>query len=294
LKRLGILSDNIPPGSLSLVMVNAEIPPFVRVGEKIDATVAVYDGAAGLFGGQLLWTELQGPDGQVYAVAAGPLRVNGFSAGGAAGGVSKNHDTTAQVQAQVERAVDQGQAFPENWFRLLLINNDYTTAQRIAAAINQYFPGHARALDQGSVQVFFPEKFQYSKLDFVAYIHELRVVPDSAARVVINQKTGTIVFGQNVRLSNIAFANENLIVTTAENPIASQPAPLSDGQTVVLPRSQVTVAETGGKYNSLHQQLTVGDLAAALNAIGVSPQDLIAIFEGIKDSGALQAELIFK
>ncbi len=294
LKNMGILADNIPVGSLSLVGVTAEVPAFVRVGEKINATVSSYDGATGLFGGQLVWTPLKGADGQTYAVATGPLRVNGFSAGGAAGGVSKNHDTTAEVQAQIELAIDPGQAFPENNFRLLLTNKDYTTAQRIASTINQSFPGHARALDPGSVHVYFPEQFRYSKLDFVAYIHNLRVVPDMTARVVINQKTGTIVLGNDVRLSSIMFASDNLIVTTSENPIASQPAPLSDGQTVVLPRSQVSVAETGGRYNSLNQNVTVGDLAAALNALGVSPKDLIDIFQGIQEAGALQATLIVK
>jgi flagellar P-ring protein precursor FlgI len=294
LRNFDILARNIPSGSQSVVAVTAEIPPFVRAGEKVTATVSIFDDAIGLYGGELHTTPLRGFDNQVYAVAGGALVLGGFSAGGEGASVSKNHDTTGRVQATVEVGIQDGPAFPHRGFRLLLSNKDYATAYRIATEINRYFPGHSRARDQGSVDVLFPRTFQQNKIDFVVMVNNLRVQPDIPARVVINQKTGTIVVGQNVRLSRIMFANDNLIITTSETPIASQPAPFSDGQTVVLPRTQVTATETGGRYNILNQQTTVGELATALNVLGVSPQDLIGIFQSIQASGALQAKLVIE
>ncbi len=294
LRNFDILARNVPTGSQSVVAVTAEIPPFVRAGETVTATVSIFDDAIGLYGGELHTTPLKGFDNRVYAVAGGALVLGGFSAGGEGASVSKNHDTTGRVQATVEVGLQNGPAFPHRGYRLLLSNKDYATAYRIATEINRYFPGHAKARDQGSVDVVFPQTFQNNKIDFVVMVNNLRVQPDIPARVVINQKTGTIVVGQNVRLSRIMFANDNLIITTSETPVASQPAPFSDGQTVVLPRTQVTATETGGRYNVLHQQPTVGDLATALNTLGVSPQDLIGIFQSIKASGALQAKLIIE
>ena len=294
LRKFDILATEAPTGSASVVSVTAEIPPFIRPGEKVKATISVVDDAEGLFGGVLQATALKGFDGRVYAVANGAVILSGFSASGDAGGVSKNHDTTGKVQAQIEVGMQTEPAFPRNNFRLLLTNKDYATAHRIAAEINQKFPGHAHARDQGSVDVFFPKDSRISKLDFVVQVNELKVIPDMPARVVINQKTGTIVVGQHVKLSRVVFANENLVITTSETPIASQPAPFSEGQTVVLPRTQINATETGGNFNLLQQQVTVGDLAAVLNTLGVRPRDLIGIFQDIQATGALQAQLIIQ
>ncbi|MCL4134258.1 UNVERIFIED_CONTAM: hypothetical protein GTU68_048691 [Idotea baltica] len=293
-QRRGFLVDEPTAGNVALVAVNAEIPPFVRPGETIKATVSVADDSQGLFGGVLQTTSLEGLDGQVYALAQGDLILSGFSAEGAGGGVSKNHDTTGLVEAQIEVGMQTEPAFPRDEFRLLLTNKDYATAQRIAAQINQKFPGYARARDQGSVDVMFPPPFRRAKLEFVVRVNELTVVPDMPARVVINQKTGTIVVGQHVKLSKVVFANENLVITTNETPVASQPAPFSEGQTVVLPRTQISATETGGTYNTLQHQTTVGDLAGVLNTLGVRPRDLIGIFQDIQASGALQAQLIIQ
>ena len=294
LRRYDVLAGEIPTGSAAVVVVNAEIPPFFRPGEKIKATVSVFDDASGLFGGILQLTELIAIDGQAYATANGAVILSGFSAGGAAGGISKNHDTSGKVQATLEVDMQTGPAFPGKGYRLLLTNKDYATANRIAAQINTIFPGHARARDQGTVEVAFPPPHTFSKMGFVERVNELTVVPDIPARVVINQKTGTIVVGQNVKLSKVLFANENLVITTNETPIVSQPAPFSQGQTTVLPRTQVTATETGGTYNLLSQQTTVGDLAAMLNTLGVQPRDLIGIFQDIQATGALQAQLIIE
>lgn len=295
LRNFDILADAVPTGSLAAVVVTAEVPPFKRPGETISATVSIYDDTTSLYGGELQTTTLRGLDGKVYAVAGGALIVGGFSAEGAGGGVSKNHDTAAKVNGQIEVPMQTGHPFPGNSFRLLLKNKDYATANRIATEINRYYPRHARALDVGRVEVFFPSSYdENSRLGFLETINLLRVVPDVPARVVINQKTGTIVVGQNVRLSKIVFANDNLIITTSETPVVSQPAPFSDGETVVLPRTQVTATETGGTFNTINQQTTVGELASTLNALGVSPQDLIGIFQSIEAEGGLQAQLIIQ
>lgn len=294
LNRFDIRTEQAPTGNTAVVMVTADIPPFLRPGEKVKATISVVDDAAGLFGGVLQTTSLEGLDGQTYAIASGPVILSGFSASGQGGGVSKNHDTTGKVQAQIEVGMQTEPAFPRDEFRLLLTNKDYATAQRIAAQINQKFPGYARARDQGSVDVAFPQPFRRAKLEFVVLINEMTVIPDVPARVVINQKTGTIVVGQHVKLSKVVFANENLVITTSETPIASQPAPFSEGQTAILPRTQITATETGGNFNTLQQQTTVGDLAAVLNTLGVRPRDLIGIFQDIRASGALQAQLIIE
>lgn len=295
LRNMGVQTRKMPTGSVAVVLVNAEIPPTYRPGEELkNVTVSVVDDSTGLYGGVLQPTMLLGMDGKTYAVASGPLRVSGFSAGGAAGSITKNHDTTGQVTALIEAAIPTGPAYQGNAFRLLLKNKDYTTASRIATEINRHFPGHARPVDQGTIEVFFPHRYRNQKHDFVVAIHNLRITPDSVARVVINQKTGTIVFGQNVHLSKIMFAHGNLIISTNETPVASQPLPFSDGRTQVLDRTQINVVETGGRYNVLNQNITVGDLAASLNMLGVSPQDLISIFQAIDSSGALQAKLIIE
>lgn len=294
LQNFDIRADEIPTGSISVVAVTAEVPPFSRPGEKITATVSTLDNASGLFGGVLQNTMLKGFDGQVYAIAGGSLVLSGFSAQGDAGTITKNHDTTGKVSAQIEVPIEEEPAFPGTSYRLLLTNKDYATAHRIAKEVNKYFPGHASALDQGTVNIYFPQQYLEAKFEFVVKINELRIVPDAPARVVINQKTGTIVVGQNVRLSRIMFANENLVITTNEAPVAAQPAPFSQGQTAILPRTELTASQTGGSYNLLEQQTTVGELAGVLNRLGVSPRDMIGIFESIKASGALQAQLIIE
>ena len=230
LQNHGILVAQVPTKSLAVVSVSAEVPPFYKPGELLTATVSVLDDATSLYGGQLLRTSLVGIDGQTYALAGGALEIGGFSASGAGATVKKNHDTVGKVQAQMEVEICQGAPFNGNHLRLLLKNKDYTTAYRIATEINHYFPRMARAGDAGSVDVLIPRAFADSPLDFVVMINNLRVEPDIPARVVINEKTGTIVVGKNVKLSSIVFAKDNLIITTNETPVASQPAPFSNGE----------------------------------------------------------------
>jgi flagellar P-ring protein precursor FlgI len=292
LQNQGILSSNIATNNLSAVTVTAEIPPFFKPGETFTATVACLDDASSLYGGVLLRTSLYATDGQVYALASGPLVIGGFSAEGAAGSIKKNHDVVGKVQAQMEVEICAGPAFPEDHLRLLLKNKDYSTAYRIATKINVFFPRSARANHSGSVDVKIPNSFINAKMDFLVMINNLEVEPDNKARIVINEKTGTIVVGKNVKLSSVLLARDNLIITTTESPVASQPGPLAQGDTVVLPRTQIEATEQGGRYNTLPSNSTIGDLAAALNSLGVTPQDLISVLRDIDREGSLHAELI--
>lgn len=286
----GIRIELQPTQSLSVVYISAEVPPHFQPGEKLSATVSVWDDANSLFGGMLIPTSLMGVDGTVYAVAGGALTIGGFSAAGAGGSVKKNHDTSGRVEAQMVAAICEGPEFKNNRIKLLLRNKDDSTAYRIATEINQYFPRVARALNSGTVDVNIPRSFD--PMAFLVIIENFRVVPDHRARVVINEKTGTITVGQDVKISRVMFAKDNLIITTSETPVTSQPAPQSFGQTVVLPRTQIQATEQGGRYNILNDNITVSDLAAALNMLGVTPQDLISVFQSIRDEGSLQAELI--
>lgn len=287
----GIVDAQNTSKSISVVVVTAELPHFARVGEKISVHVSVYDDATSLKGGELLLTPLEGVDSQVYATATGSLLGSGFAVSGAAGGVQKNHPTTGTTTATVVKEVCLDNCFDRGVLELLLINKDAMTSTRISNAINQLFPGRAEAVDAGMVRIRVPESFQNTRNDFIAMLGSLTVVPNMPARVVVNQRTGTIVVGSRVRLSHVMFANDNLIVTTSETPTVSQPNTFSPGQTAIVPRTQITAVEEGGRYNILSEGIELGELAAALNAMGVSPQDMITIFQSLRDSGALHAQL---
>ena len=292
LAQFGIIDAPSNSKSVAIVMVSAELPPFTRIGEKMTVHVSVYDDATSLKGGHLYLTPLKGVDDQIYATAEGPLTGSGFAVTGDAGSVQKNHPTTATAPARIVKEICVDNAFDNGFIDFLLTNKDELTSSRIASAINQLLPGNSHAVDAGMVRVRIPESFRGSRNAFIADLGRLTVVPNVPARVVINQRTGTIVIGARVRLSRVVFANDNLIVTTSENPTVSQPAPLSGGQTVVVPRTQITAVEEGGRYNLLSEGIEVGELATALNAMGVSPQDLITIFKSLEASGALHAEVV--
>jgi flagellar P-ring protein FlgI len=294
LQNHGILPTQISTKSLSVVSVSAEIPAFYKPGETLIATVSVLDDASSLYGGQLLRTPLMGIDGQVYALAGGALEIGGFSAAGQGATIRKNHDTVGKVQAQMEVEICNGPPFNGTNFRLLLRNKDYTTAYRIANEINKFFPQIARASDAGSVDVSIPQAFGQSPMDFLVMVNDLRIEPDIPARVVINEKTGTIIVGKNVRFSSFMFAKDNLVIATSESPVASQPAPFSDGATAVLPRTQIQAVEQGGRYNILPANATVGDLANMLNLLGVPPQDIISVFLALHQEGSLHGELVIE
>ena len=286
-------------GNISAVMVTADLGPFARCGSQIDVLVSALDDATSLFGGTLILTPLKGADNCVYAVAQGPLSVGGFNFSVPNGSASptassqKNHPTVGRIAngAIVEREA-RGDILCHDQIRLLLRQPDYGTACAVAKAINARFPCSAYTVDAGSVQVVVPPGLCPKLVTFVSDIGLQEVLPDMPARVVINERTGTIVAGEQVKVATVAVTHGNLAILTSNTPIASQPAPFSRGKTVVLPRASVNVAEQTGIVQVLERSVTVADLARALNALGATPRDLIIIFQMLKQAGALHAELV--
>jgi flagellar P-ring protein precursor FlgI len=283
--------------NLSVVTVTAEIDVLqTKAGNPFDVTVAAFDDASSLQGGNLILTPLYGVDGEVYAVASGPVSVGGFSFSGDAASVQQNHPTLGRITngATIEKSICQTGDQRLERFRLNLKSPDLETATRIVNAIDAFWKSHARVLDAGTVDVVVPRSHQLNPLQFVALVQSLHVVPDEEARVVINERTGTVVIGGNVRLSQVAISHANLTVVTGESPQVSQPAPFSDGVSVVVPRTSIDVNVGEAPISVIDQTVTVGELARALNALGVTPRDLSSIFQQLKASGALHAALIFQ
>jgi flagellar P-ring protein FlgI len=286
--------------NVAVVMVMAELGAFDREGARIDVDVSTLGEAASLQGAMLLATHLRGLDGQVYAVAQGGVSLGGWSASGSQATVGKNHPTVGRIPdgAVVEKselATFIEQVAGQRYLTLNLRNNDFTTAQRVSDAINQSFPGSALVLDAGAVKVTVPDNV--TQPGIVAFIDEITkkdVTVDMPAAVVINERTGTIVVGENVGISSVAISQGSLVVKVKESAQVSQPmAPFSDaGQTEVIPETSLDVQEQSAVLIPVHKAVTVSELAKALNAIGASPRDLIAIFNALKKAGALQAKLI--
>ncbi|NOS71970.1 MAG: flagellar basal body P-ring protein FlgI [Verrucomicrobia bacterium] len=301
LQRFGI---NVPATTLSskniaAVMITADIPAFVKNGTRLDVVVSAIGDAKSLQGGVLLQTPLIGADGKVYAVAQGTLAVGGFlgGAGGAGGAtVQKNHPTVAQISggALVEREIPT-EVVKDNFVELLLRDPDFTSAARMAAAINARFTNSAEAIDSTSVRVKVPEAQAKSPVDFIARIEAVEVTPDVPARVIINERTGTIVATARIRIAECAVSHGDLTISIASTVDVSQPNPLSStGTTVATPRTDTKVEEKKGQFVALPEMPTVEKVAAGLNAIGVSARDMMAIFQAMKQAGALQAELVMR
>lgn len=279
--------------SISAVMVVAEIGPFARIGGRMDVTVSAIDDSKSLQGGTLIFTPLKGSDGQVYATAQGPMSIGGFSVGGAAANLQKNQLNTGRVPngAMIEKEAP-GSFLCRGRMKLLLREPDFNTARLIAKSINEKHPLAAMAMDAGSVELDPGVDLARTPLQFLAEVGLLTVKPDVPARVVINERTGTVVAGENVTISATAIAHGNLFLSTAETPQVSQPNALAGGATAVVPRTQVAATEQRSRLVPIPKATTVAELARALNALGVSSRDLIAIFQALKQSGALQAELV--
>jgi flagellar P-ring protein precursor FlgI len=296
LEKMGMTvdPDDIGVDNVASVMVTAELPPFARNGSRIDVTVSSIGGAENLQGGTLLLTALKGVDGKVYAVAQGPVVTGGFSAGGRSGGsVQKNFPTVGRVVggALIEREVPShfGDA---RRLTLSLRQPDFTTAKRMTSAINaSLFGDVARSLDAGTVEVTVPDQYRNDLVTLVSMIEVLPVAPDVEAKVVINERTGTVVMGADVRIATVAVAHGNLSIQIRETAAVSQPLPMSGGETVVTPESDISVKEGNAPIFLVENGVSIGDVVRALNALGVSPRDLVAIFQAIKAAGALQARL---
>lgn len=298
LEKLGLTvnSQAVRARNIASVIVTAELPPFVVAGEKIDVTVSSMGDAKSLQGGVLLLTPLKGVDGKVYAVAQGPVSVGGFSAGGGGNQVQRNHPTVGIVSggAIVERAVATD-FFDVNkgTVTFLLRESDFVTASRIALAINEELGGDkARVLDANRVEVTVPDHYRGRVSQLLALLGELPVEPDVPARVVVNERTGTVVIGGNVRILPVALSHGNLTVTIKTEYEVSQPPPFSGGETVVVPQEEVKVKEEEARLFPVRSGNTIEDLVNVLNSLGVSPRDLIAILQALKKAGALQGELI--
>ena len=281
--------------NMSVVVVMATLPAFRREGQKIDVTVSAFDDASSLTGGILISTELFGHDDEVYALASGPVSVDSFVASGQAATVQKNHPTAGRITngGNVVREVCST-LVKDGRCRLLLRDPDFETATRMVDVINQWIPQTGRALDPGTVELSIGATTPSDVMAFLAKVGALTVEPDVKARVVINERTGTIVIGENVRLSRVLITHANLAIFTKESPEVSQPAPFSQGETTVVPRTDVNAVEEDGTIHEIKETATVGDLAQALNALGVAPRDLGVIFQQLRDSGALHADLQFK
>jgi flagellar P-ring protein precursor FlgI len=306
LQRFDVSTNVLGPlafksSNISAVMVTADLGPFARRGTKIDVVVSALDDATSLAGGYLIQTPLRGADKVDYAVAQSPVIVNGFSfsTNGGTGGdgtiasADKNHPTVGRIAsgAIVEREA-RGKVVCNGQLRMLLREADYATSKAIAAAINARYPTAAFSVDAGTVQVFVPFEQAADIVNFISDIGQIEVTPDVAAKVVINERTGTLVAGQQVKISTVAITHGNLSIVTYNEPVASQPNPFGRGKTVVLPRGQVTVTEQNNVVRVLQETMTVGELAHALNSLGATPRDLIAILTTLKQAGALHAEVI--
>jgi flagellar P-ring protein precursor FlgI len=318
IERMGIHVDekDVMVKNVAAVMVTAMIPPFARIGNKIDVVVSSIGDAKSLQGGTLLLTPLRGVDRKVYALAQGPVAVGGFTARGAArGGVTKNHTTAGRIArgATIEREIPVSMEDKQE-FLITLNNPDFTTAVRVCNAINEKLGRVlATTTDSGTLKLQVPEDFQDRVVQMVALVENLEVTPDTVAKVILNEKTGTVVIGENVRISTVAVAHGSLSIQIKERIMVSQPQPFAPappegastqqfqlqdgvvmgpgGQTVVSPDSEVSTQEEKNRLLLVPSGTTIGELVRALNAIGVTPRDLITIFQSIKAAGALQAEL---
>jgi flagellar P-ring protein FlgI len=295
LERLGVRVD---PSELSLantaaVIATAQLPAFVRPGSKIDVTLSSLGDASTLQGGVLLMTPLKGADGKVYAVAQGPISIGGFVVEAGGDTAQKNHPTVGRVPkgGTVERAIPFD-LFASGQIRIVLRQPDFITVTRVQSAINQFVGmGRARAIDSASVILPLDEDLGQAPVHLIASLEELIVTPDVPARVVVNERTGTIIMGKHVRVSTVALAHGNLNISIRAETQVSQPEPFGEGETVAVEQRDVTVGEDGGLLAVIEETVSLEEVVSALNGLGATPRDLIAIFQALKEAGALQAEL---
>jgi flagellar P-ring protein precursor FlgI len=297
LDRLGVkpTQSGLSSENTAAVMVTATLPPFSRQGARIDITVSALGDASSLQGGTLLVTPLLGADGEVYAVAQGNVSVAGFKAAGNAETVTKGVPTSGRIASGgiVEReiAFDFAQL---TTVRLALRNPDFTTARRIAQAINAYL-GTSAAMpsDPATVKIDVPANYTGGVVNMMTDIEQLRIQPDQLARIIINENSGTIVMGEQVRISTVAIAQGNLTIRVTENQQVSQPGPFAEvGETQVVDRTQIEIDEGAEKrLNTLREGVSLEELVNGLNSLGIGPRDLISILQAIKAAGALQAEI---
>ena len=315
LNRMGVRvsAADVKVSNVAAVMVSATLPPFARIGKKIDITLSSIGDAKSLSGGTLLLTPLQGVDGKTYALAQGAVSIGGYTAGGdAGGGVTKNHPTVGRISggATIEREIPLS-IMNKQELTIMLDNPDFNTVTRVADAINTRLEESlATPIDSGTLKLKIPARLQGKVVNLIARVGDLEVTPDNIAKIIVNEKTGTVVIGQNVSIQEVAVAHGNLSIQIKETKEVSQPLPFSPaglgagpkevgggiiaapgGSTIVTPDSDVSVAEEKNQLILIPPGNTIGELVKGLNAIGVTPRDLITILQTLKVAGALQGEL---
>jgi flagellar P-ring protein precursor FlgI len=296
LERLGVNTRDaeLRTANVAAVMVTANLPPFAAQGSRIDVTVSALGDSSSLQGGTLLVTPLLGANGEVFAVAQGPVAIAGFSAEGDAASVTRGVPTGGRISngAIVEQEIPFALEALTS-LRLSLRNPDLTTARRIATTINDFVgPGTADLIDPSTVRIRPPQDGQTDIVTLLTDIEQLRVQPDLSAKVVIDEQSGIIVMGRDVRVSTVAVAQGNLTVSIAETPEVDQALPLANGETIVVPRTDLAVTDDNGRQLAVVDSgISLQDLVDGLNALGIGPRDLIAILQAIKAAGALQAEI---
>jgi len=280
--------------NVAAVMVTGNMPPFSRIGSRLDVVVSSIGDAKSLVGGTLLMTPLKGVDGNVYALAQGPISIGGVGASGMGASVTVNHLLAGRIAdgASVEREIPVSLEGKTS-LTMMLSEPDFTTASRVSDAINAALgEPAAKMLDSGTLEIQIPQNRQTNVASFLADIERLSVEPDSVAKVVVNERTGTVVMGENVRISTVAISHGNLSISIRESAMVSQPGPFAKrGETVVVPETEIALQQEERNLMVVDGGATIGELVSALNAIGVTPRDLISIFQSIKAAGALQAEL---
>ena len=295
MEKMGItISDkDIAVKNVAAVMITASLPPFAKVGNRIDILVSSVGDASNLQGGTLLFTPLQGADGNVYAVAQGPVTTGGFSAEGQGGSVTKNFPTVGRVVggASIERELTSDFNKKQE-LSILLHNPDFTTASRVTGAINSILNETlAHSKDAGTVTLDIPKQYHGKVVEFVTLIEGIEINPDVTSKVVINERTGTVVMGENVRIATVAIAHGNLSIEIKESSKVSQPLPFSKGKTIKTPETNISVNEEKVPIYVIERGASLNEVVRALNALGVSPRDLIVIMQALKTSGALQSKL---
>jgi len=287
-------------GNIAVVMVTAELGPFAREGSRIDVDASAIGDAKSLQGGKLLPTPLKGLDGQVYAVAEGGISIGGWTAAGDKASITKNHQTVGRIPDGATVEKEEIATFVENIagnriITLHLRNVDFTTARQVSQAINRNYPESAIVVDAGTIQIKVPDEIRQQDIaGFIDDITKPQVQVDVPAVVVINERTGTIVVGENVGISAVAISQGSLVVKIKESEIVSQPtAPFSDsGTTEIVQDTKIGVEEQQAHLIPVSRSVTVSELAKSINAIGATPTDMIAIFNALKKAGALQAKLV--
>ena len=294
LEKMGIRVDPAitKVKNIAAVMVTADLPPFAKVGNKIDGVVSSIGDATSIEGGVLVLAPLKGADGEVYGVAQGPIVVGGFLASGQGASVTKNHPTVGRIAngVLVEKELNYGDYKP-GLIMISLKTADFTNTRRVVERINSVFEAAAEAKDGGTITITMPEEFKTNPVKFLSIVENLDIKPDGYAKIVVDEKNGTVVIGENVMIATVAIAQGNISVQIKEDARVSQPMPFSQGQTVVTPNTKIKVEEEKARFIVMDGGVTIRELVKALNAIGVSPREMITILQTIKAAGALHAEL---